>query len=333
MKNLFFILLFCLILSANLFGQETETEDIIEIETRLVSVPVMISDRNGRFVSGLKVQDFTIFQDGVQQEIAFFADGSEPINVALLLDTSYSTSEVIDKIKNAALDFVRLLKKDDRTTIISFDTDVKILSGLTSDRNELSRAINAAKVENVSGTVMRKTVNDVLDSLFADVKGRKAVILLTDGKDFGSRISEQELLYNLEESDVLVYSIFYLTELAKYNQFDPAKINSRMTKNVPGAGVQRSEANLRRIEQITKQNREATEYLNKMSDLTAGRFYERDVTDLRDTFRIIVDELRNQYRIGFYPPDDEKKGKVHQIKVNVTRKNVVVRARKTYRSR
>src|SRR5688572_75070 len=97
-------------------GEETETEEIVKIETRLVSVPVMISDRNGRFVSGLKQQDFSIFQDGVPQEIAFFADGSEPINVALLLDTSYSTSEVIDKIKNSALDFVKLLKKEDRTT-------------------------------------------------------------------------------------------------------------------------------------------------------------------------------------------------------------------------
>ena len=335
MKNLFFTLLFCLFFSINLTGQEPPPlpEDIIEIETRLVSVPVMISDRNGRFVSGLKEQDFTIFQDGVQQEIAFFGDGSEPINVALLLDTSYSTSEVLDKIKTAAIDFVKLLKKDDRTTIISFDTDVKILSGLTSDRNDLTRAINAATVENVSGTVMRKTVNDVLDSLFAEVNGRKAVILLTDGKDFGSRISEQELLYNLEESDVLVYSIFYSTELEKYNRLDPATINSRMTKNVPGAGVQRSEATLRRIERIKKQNLEATEYLQKMSDLTAGRFYERTVTDLRETFKIIVDELRNQYRIGFYPPVDETKGKVHQLKVNVTRKNVVVRARKTYRSR
>ena len=310
-----------------------ESDDIVKIETRLVSVPVLVSDSNGRFVSGLKQQDFTIFQDGVKQEIAFFGDNTEPINVALLLDTSYSTSEVIDKIKTAAADFIKLLKKDDRVMILSFDRDVKVLGNLTSDKKELINSINSAKVENVSGTVMRKTVNDVISPLFAEVKGRKAIILLTDGKDFGSTISESELLYNLEESDLLVYSIFYLTELNKYLSTDPSIINNRMTKNIPGAGVQRSEKNLQRMEQIKKRNLEATDYLKKMSDLTAGRFYERDVTDLRETFRIIVDELRNQYRIGFYPPDEESKGTVHQLKVNLNRKNVVVRARKTYRSK
>lgn len=336
MRNIFGILLFALICLSSIQAQEIpvdDSDDIIKIETRLVSVPVLVSDRNGRFVSGLKQNDFSIFQDGVQQEIAFFGDNSEPINIALLLDTSYSTSEVIDKIKSAALDFVKLLKKDDRTMIISFDTDIKILSGLTADRKELSKAIEKAKVENVSGTVMRKAVNDVIDPLFAEVQGRKAIILLTDGKDFGSRISEQELLYNLEESDVLVYSIFYSTELAKYKQFDPAVINSQMKKNIPGAGVQRSPETLKRIEQIKKQNAEATESLNKISDLTAGRFYELDVTDLKETFQIIVEELRNQYRIGFYPPDEETKGTVHQLKVNLNRKNVVVRSRKTYRSK
>ncbi len=333
MKNLFFIILILLISAVNFTAQDIEEEEIIEIETRLVSVPVMVSDRNGRFVSGLKERDFTIFQDGVQQEIAFFGDNTEPINIALLLDTSFSTSEVIVKIKEAAADFIRLLKKNDRTMIISFDTDVKVLSPLTADRNELFGAINQAKVENVSGTVMRKTVNDVLNPLFAEVKGRKAVILLTDGKDFGSRISEQELLYNLEEADVLVYSIFYSTELEKYNQLSPERINSRMTKNVPGAGVQRSEATLRRIEQIKKYNAEATDFLKMMSDLTAGRFYEREVTDLKETFKIIVDELKNQYRIGFYPPEDNERGKIHQVKVEVKQTNTVVRARKTYRSK
>ncbi|MEZ5425710.1 MAG: VWA domain-containing protein [Pyrinomonadaceae bacterium] len=335
MKHLiaFFFLLFS-VGSFPVFGQvEEPPEEILKIETRLVSVPVLVSDREGRFISGLKEGDFSVFQDGVRQEIAFFADETEPINVALLLDTSYSTTEVIDRIKSAAFDFVRLLKKDDRAMVLSFDTDIKILTPLTSDRNRLNNGINTARAENVSGTVMRKTVNDVINPLFADVKGRKAIILLTDGKDFGSQISEENLLYNLEESDVLVYSVFYLTELNKFLQTDPAVVNSRIDKNNPGAGVRRSEQNLRRMELIKKNNLEATAYLNRMSDLTAGRFYERDVTDLKETFKLIVDELRKQYRIGFYPPDESEKGKVHQIRVRVKRENLAVRARKTYRSK
>lgn len=312
---------------------DDDSDEIIKIETRLVSVPVMVSDRNGRFVSGLKKEDFSVFQDGLEQEIAFFGDNSEPINIALLLDTSYSTTEVIENIKRAAFDFVRLLGKSDRAMIISFDTDVKVLGALTSDRNELFNSINRAKAENVSGTVMRKTVSDVLNPLFAEVTGRKAIILLTDGKDFGSSVSESELLFNLEESDVIVYSIFYSTELSKYMQLDPAVINGRMSQNVPGAGVTRGAENLKRIEQIKKYNDEATTYLKQMSDLTAGRFFEGDVSSLTSTFETIVDELRNQYRIGFYPPDEDAQTSVHQISVKLDKKDVVVRARKTYRSR
>jgi Ca-activated chloride channel homolog len=328
------LLVFCLAGFSVVRAQDEEDSDeVVKIETRLVSVPVLVSDRQGRFISGLDERDFVIYQDGIQQETSFFADDKEPINVALLLDTSYSTTEVLDKIKSAAIEFVGLLNSKDHAMILSFDTDVKILGNLTSDRNDLIRAIKRAQAEDSSGTVMRKTVSDVMSPLFEDVKGRKAIILLTDGKDFGSTISEESLLYDLEESDVLVYSVFYLTELNKFNQTDPAVVNSRMNKNIPGAGVQRSEVNLRRIELIKKSNLEATDFLQKMSDLTAGRFYERDVTDLSTTFRLIVEELRNQYRLGFYPPDEEEKGKVHQLKVRVNRPGVAVRARRTYRSK
>lgn len=334
MKFLFSFFLVTLITVSPILAQiEDDPDEVITVETRLVSVPVMISDRDGRFVSGLKRNNFKIFQDGIEQEIAFFGDDREPINIALLLDTSYSTSEQINLIKDAAIDFVKLLNKDDRAIILSFDTDVKILGSLTSDRKELVNSINRAKVENVSGTVLRKAVNDVINPLFAEIKGRKAIILLTDGKDFGSPISESELLYNLEESELILYSIFHSTELAKYERLDPAIINSRMKKNIPGAGVQRGPETLKRIEQIKKYNAEATVFLTQMSNLTAGRFYERNVTDLKETFKIIVDELRNQYRIGFYPPEEEVRGAVHNLTVKVDKQNVVVRARKTYRSR
>ncbi|MCW5958525.1 MAG: VWA domain-containing protein [Pyrinomonadaceae bacterium] len=313
-------------------AQEETDDEILKIETRLVSVPVVVSNREGKFVSGLRSTDFEIFQDGEKQEISFFGDEGEPINVALLLDTSYSTSEVFEKIKAAAFDFVRLLKPADRAMIVSFDTDVKVLGPLSSNRNDLFSSINRARAENVSGTVLRKSVYDVLNPLFAEVTGRKAVILLTDGKDFGSRVSEKELLFELEESDVIVYSIFYSTELYKFAQYDPLTINSRMEKGIPGAGVVRSPENQRRIEQIKKYNQEAMVFLDQMSEITAGKAYQRDLTNLRTAFEIIVDELRNQYRLGFYPPDEEV-GKVHQLKVKVNLKSVSVRSRKTYRSK
>lgn len=328
MKKISIIFIFLFLFAQIFFAQETAPtppplpklpEEVIKIETNLVSVPVIVSDRQGRFISGLKVDDFRLFQDGKPQQIDYFADDKEPINVALLLDTSKSTNEVIDEIKTAALDFIKLLKKEDRAMIIGFDSDIRNLSPLTSERKILRNAIYRAEASEGIGTIMRKTVGDVVNYNFADVTGRKAVILLTDGKDFGSSISKETLFQNLEESDVLVYSIFYTTETTNRLLAPPAK------------GVQRGERNRRFIELLIKNNLEATEFLNEMSELTAGRFYKIDVTNLKQTFRNIVDELKRQYRIGFYPPLDTEKGVSHRLKVEVDRKNVSVRARKTYR--
>src|SRR4026209_2637893 len=87
--------------------QKPETEETLKIDTALVSVPVIVSDRYGRYVSGLKASDFTLYEDRTKRQIEFFADTEEPINIALLLDTSKSTALVLDDIKQAAKDFVR----------------------------------------------------------------------------------------------------------------------------------------------------------------------------------------------------------------------------------
>jgi VWFA-related protein len=311
-------------------AQKEVEDDLIKIETNLVSVPVIVSDRQGRFVSGLKVKNFTLYQDGKKQKIDFFADEKEPINVALLLDTSISTGEVIEEIKTAALEFIKFLNKNDQAMIIGFDSDMRILSPLTSEQKILRNAIFEAKAAEGIGTIMRRTVENVVKQPFGDVPGRKAIILLTDGKDsppvlltgdkdFSSSISKENLFKTLEESDVLVYSIFYTTETTNRLFADPPK------------GVQRSERNRQYIELLKKNNAEATVFLNEMSELTAGRFYKTEVTNLKQTFRNIVDELRKMYRLGFYPPETTEKEISHEIKVEVNKKNVSVRSRKTYR--
>lgn len=296
-------------------------DDLIRIETNLVSVPVIVSDRSGRFISGLNKEDFELYHNGIFQQIDYFADEKEPINIALLLDTSVSTREVIEEIKSAALDFIRHLNKNDRAMIIGFDQEIRVLSPLTSKRQILKKAIYQARAAEGIGTVMRRTVEDVISRRFSDIEGRKAIILLTDGKDFGSAISKQNLFRQLEESDVLVYSVFYTTEITGSLFSDPPK------------GVQRGRRNLQYIELLRRNNFEATQFLDQMADLTAGRFYKIEVTDLKETFKNIVEELRKQYRLGFYPPKTARKGQAHRLKVKVDRPNLSVRARKTYRLR
>src|SRR5215475_419255 len=121
--------------------QKQTADQTIKIDTTLVSVPVIVSDRQGRYIAGLKAADFTLYEDHVKQPIVFFADTEEPINVALLLDTSKSAMLVLDDIKKTAKDFVKQLRPQDRAMIASFDYDTIALCELTSDRKTLDRAI------------------------------------------------------------------------------------------------------------------------------------------------------------------------------------------------
>ncbi len=334
MKKLSVLFISLICLAAVSPAQVPEDDEIIKINTTLVSIPVVVTDRQGRHVSGLRAEDFTVFQNGKKQEIGFFATEEEPLSVAVLLDTSRSAIDVIDKIKSAAIDFIALLHPEDQAMIVTFDSKVKVLNSFTSNRAELERAIRNVEIGDRFGTVMRDAVREVVDRRFAKVKGRKAIILLTDGKDFGSGENKTELLNSLEESDVLVYSVFYETSIGNQN----AGINRGGNRGGRPGGILGGRRGGRMgnrrggaREREEKMDNDAKEYLEKMAKLTSGRFYQKNVTDLRKTFELITDELRKQYRLGFYP-DSEVQNEIREITVKVDRKNVSVRARETYRA-
>src|SRR5437667_3526515 len=116
----------CLVVTAfvsAVSSQQKSADEVIKVNTALVSVPVIVSDHDGRYIPDLKQADFTIFQDGVNQKIDFFATTQEPINVGVLIDTSQSTRQVLGDIKKAANNFVKLLQPDDKAMVMSFDYD------------------------------------------------------------------------------------------------------------------------------------------------------------------------------------------------------------------
>ncbi|MBK7708961.1 MAG: VWA domain-containing protein [Acidobacteria bacterium] len=307
---------------------QTEKEETIRVETSLVSVPVVVSDRQGRYIVGLTKADFAISVDGKPQETAFFASEEEPLRVAILLDTSRSTEGILGKIKKAAKEFVRVLGPADSAMVVSFDYDVHINSPLTSDKRQLENAIKEVEIGEIPGTVMRDAVFDSVTKRLSAATGRKAIILLTDGKDFGSYAYESELLRTLEESDVMIFPIFYETTMMMMQQRFPMRRNGRIgDRNFPRRP--RNEERVRRREEIA--NERAREYLEKMSQLTAGRFYEKKDNDLNEMFLAIADELRRQYRLGFYPDETADKTVARQIKVRVNRSDVSVRSRTSFR--
>lgn len=326
MKTIISAIFFLIICSSTISvyaQQEVEQGEVIKVNTTLVSVPVVVSDRQGRYVSGLTQGDFTLYQDGVKQTVSFFATEEEPLNVAILLDTSKSTKEVLGKIKDAAKDFIKLLQPNDRAMIVTFDYQVNVLTPLSSDRKVLEKAIKNVKIGERVGTVMRDAIQETVSRSFENVKGRKAIILLTDGKDFGSYQTEASLLNNIEESDVMVYSVFYKTG---------QNFNQRRMRDIFGGNFPRRMPDRNRSRN-NRMNEDAMEFLEEMAEKTAGRFYEKDVTDLKITFELIADELRKQYRLGFYPKDVDESKTIHALKVKVARTDIAVRSRTTYRSK
>jgi VWFA-related protein len=318
-------------------GQEVEPDEAIRIKTTLVSVPVVASDRQGRYVAGLKIEDFALYQDGILQTISYFGAEQEPLNVALLLDTSRSTKDVLGKIKEAAREFIKLLQPEDRAMVVTFDFEVNALSPLTNDRKRLEKAIKNVEIGERVGTVMRDALVDAVVQNLAKANGRKAIILLTDGKDHGSYTTREALLDKLEESDVMVYSVYYATNLAAMLQRRPQRPGVGMggrgrDGTGRGGGPSGRPGGPISPEGQRRANEAAVEYLIQVSGISAGRFYQSEVTDLKMTFEAIADELRKQYRLGFYPPDADGGSAVHHLRVKVARGDVVVRSRKTYRS-
>ena len=335
--------------------QKKETEQTIKIDTTLVSVPVTVTDRQGRYIAGLKASDFKLYEDRVDQPIVFFADVEEPISVALLLDTSKSTAMVLGEIKKTALDFVKQLRSQDRAMIASFDHETLALCELTSNHRTLERAINNAQIGEGAGTKLRDAVEAVMKEEFRSVKGRKAIVLLTDGKDFGSMVSEKALLDSAAEADTLIYSVFY--------QSGPRALDrgrqSRGRWGIPDRGRGRRPGDRdgttwplqfsdltepqgqgrdgrwgRRPGRGEARNEDAIDFLQRLSEVSAGRYFSSEVSNLNQTFGQIIEELRHQYRLGFYPPDHPA-GSIHSIKVEVgnekSQPDVIVRFRRSYR--
>src|SRR5687767_713005 len=185
-------------------------EDVIRVDTDLVTVPVGISTRDGKPVPNIAQKEFRIFENGVEQRIAYFSSDEQPFTVALVLDMSYSTVFKLEDIQLAARIFVAKLREHDRVMVIAFDEKPRVLCEATSDRRVLRLAIDGARIG--SGTALYDTLQLAVGKKLAGIKGRKAVVLLTDGVDTSSAVaSARSVQRDLAEDDSIVYTLRYDT--------------------------------------------------------------------------------------------------------------------------
>src|ERR1700694_2361379 len=155
--------------------------DVVRVETTLISIPVSVMDRDGKYIPDLRKEDFRVWEDGAEQQVAYFASTEKPFTVVLMIDTSGSTRFKLQEIQNAAIAFVEQLRADDRVMIVSFSDKIRVLAQPTNDRYALRNAIR--QTEPGSGTRLYDAVDQVINQQFNRIEGRKAIVLFTDGVD------------------------------------------------------------------------------------------------------------------------------------------------------
>jgi Ca-activated chloride channel homolog len=317
-----------------------DENEVIRVETNLVTMPVSVLDRDGRYIAGLQQRDFQIFENGVEQKVDFFQSVEQPFTVCLLIDVSPSTQFRIDEIQQAAMTFIDQLRPGDRVMIISFDESVRVLSPPTNDRYRLRNAVGALAFGD--GTGLYDAVDYVINQVMNRIEGRKAVVLFTDGVDTTSRrATYQSTVTDTEEVDTMFYTIRYDT--SQDTGYNPAPQQRRRQNRRPtfgdiladiisGGTVTMGGGGWGNPGVASPQEYErGRQYLEAISQRSGGRKFEASSNiNLNAAFSGIAEELRRQYSIGYYPDKPGVIGERKQIKIRVARPNVVVRAKNTY---
>ncbi|HUK54933.1 MAG TPA: VWA domain-containing protein [Candidatus Binatia bacterium] len=282
-----------------------------KVQVNLINLFVTVRDKHNAILGDLGKSDFRIFEDGQEQKIEFFnKELNLPLTMAILVDTSGSMQRMLPaEQETASRFFSRVITKGDLATIISFDKDSDLLTDFTGSVAELERGLNRARINdagpmitpgtvpdrNPRGTVFYEAIYLAAREKLSSEVGRKAIIALTDAVDEGSRIKLDEAIEAAQRVDAVVH-VLLLSDPAFYFW------------GGSGAGVAK-----------------------KIADETGGRMIEvHGEKHLPEAFDQLVQELRSQYVLGYYPSNTTKDGHFRKIKIEVTRPDSKILARKGY---
>lgn len=281
----------------------------LRVQTNLVNVFVTVRDHHNEITTDLTKSDFKVFEDGVEQKVAYFdKEMNLPLTLAILMDTSGSMGNILIAEQDAASRFVReVIHKRDEALVMSFDLDVNLLADFTEDPNVLEDAIrhtriNAAGPPITPGTVPQNGVigTDLYDAIYlacndelSGQSGRKAIIVLTDAEDNGSKENLEDAIAAAQKADAVIHVILIT---------DPSVATG------VGPGV-----------------------AHAMAEQTGGRVIRvHNDSSLEKAFDEISEELRSQYVLGYYSANTRRDGTYRKIKVEVDRPGAKTLARKGY---
>lgn len=333
--------------SPNNGPEEVDEGDIIRVSTTLVSIPVSVMDRDGKYIPNLRKEEFHVWENGVEQQVAYFASVEKPFTVALVIDTSGSTRDKLFEIQQAAQTFVDQLRPDDRVMVVAFDDKIRVLCAVTGDRNAIRRAIQ--QVSAGSGTRLYDAVDTVMSQYLSRAEGRKAIVLFTDGVDTSSKhASYESTVREAEELDALVYPVEYDTYEdtgrggggggGSQRRSGGGILGDILSSIIIGGGSRRGGGGWpgsgRGRNGGANGDREAYEladrYLNDLARVTGARLYNADNQNLNAAFQMVAEELRRQYSLGYYPKKPPQPGERRSIRVRVDRPELAVRTRDSY---
>lgn len=286
-----------------------EAAQPLQVRTNVVNVFVTVRDHHNAIITGLNKSDFKVFEDGVEQKVAYFnKEMNLPLTLAILMDTSGSMSNTLVAEQDAASRFVReVIHKRDEALVMSFDLDVNLLADFTEDASVLEDAIHSTRINAAGpvitgGTIPQNGVigTDLYDAVYlactnelSSQAGWKAIIVLTDAEDNGSKETLDDAIEAAQKADTVIHVILIIDRSA--------------TTGV-GPGV-----------------------AHDMAEQTGGRVIRVHNNDsLEKAFDEISEELRSQYVLGYYPSDTRRDGTYRKIKVEVNQPGAKILARKGY---
>ncbi len=270
-------------------------EPTFSVGTRLVLLPVSVSDKSGKLVTDIPQKAFKVFENGVEQPIKIFRREDVPISLGMIIDNSGSMREKRQRVEAASLDLVKASNPQDEVFIVNFNDDAFLDVPFTNDIKKMEEGI--ARIDSRGGTAMRDAISMSIDYLRKEGKRQKKVLLMiTDGNDNASNISLEKLVNRAQQNEVLMYSIGLLNE------------------------EERREAKL------------AKRALDAISHDSGGlAFYPKGASDVDAIALQVAHEIRNQYTIAYSPTVQEMDGSFRQIKVTVNAPgHPVVRTRTGY---
>ncbi len=299
----------------------------------LINVTATVTDGEGRFVSGLRREDFRVYEDGELQEITHFNSDRSPVSLGIALDTSGSMTSDKMSAARAAIDrFVyNLLHSDDELFFLQFANRPRVVQEWTTDRRAISRAV--ARVLPSGGTALYDAIADAIPVASIGQHPKKALLVISDGNDTNSRIGVSTLRGMIRESEVLVYALGVDGTLPVARTTPTIQRPPPFPFPIPRRGPQRrlppigGNAPIRTRTTAERVNADA---LRQITDDTGGRTeVVRGFGELEGATARLADELSRQYSLG-YASSGTRDGHWHDIRVEVRDRRLAVRARRGY---